>query len=254
MTLLPLSSFYKTKHHITNFRPSTSRPFVLQRFIQGPEYCTHSIIVQGRVVAFTSCISDELLMHYKPLNMEDRVSKAMLAFTEDYIEAMDCDMTGHFSIDFLIDQTNPAQDIADRIFPIECNPRAHTAVVNFSCDTKAMVEAYLRVLDDTEIQDTIAVPTTFINHYWIGHDIITRLLLPVLGLLVWSTSPMTVLRLWTECAQHVLFWSDPTFAVWDPLPAWWLYCIYWPGMFLASIYHKEWWSRCNVSTGKIFRC
>jgi len=254
MTLLPLSSLSKTKQHISRSCPSASRPFVLQQFIRGPEYCTHSIIIRGKVAAFTSCASQELLMHYKPLPAEDPIFKAMLKYTEDYLERMEIEMTGHFSIDFLLNQTDPTQDIADRIFPIECNPRAHTAVVNFCQDTKSMVEAYLQVLNDTNPNDTTAFPTSFTCHYWVGHDIVTRLVLPVLGFLTWRSGLGEVLRCWVEFAQHILRWSDPTFAVWDPVPAWWLYCVYWPGMFIASITYREWWSRCNVSTGKMFRC
>jgi len=254
MTLLPFPTLYKTEQHLSKTRPSASRPFVLQQFIRGPEYCTHSIIIRGKVTGFTSCASQELLMHYKPLPAEDAISKAMLKYTEDYVERMNSDMSGHFSIDFLLDTTDPGKVMEDRIFPIECNPRAHTAVVNFSQDTQPMVEAYLCIFDDTVNNVAMAVPTSFINHYWIGHDIVTRLFMPLLGFLTWRTSSTELLGSWIEASNHIIFWSDPTFSVWDPVPAWWLYCVYWPGMFIAAIFHREWWSRCNVSTGKMFRC
>jgi hypothetical protein len=59
---------------------------------------------------------------------------------------------------------------------------------------------------------------------------------------------------WIEFAEHVVYWREGTYEVWDPWPAWWLYVGYWPGMFLVRLWERKWWSRCNVSTTKIFNC
>ncbi|TVY87202.1 hypothetical protein LAWI1_G005868, partial [Lachnellula willkommii] len=67
MTLLPLPSRAATRRHLERARIGPGRPFVLQRFVRGAEYCTHAIVVRGRVVGFTACGSAELLMHYEPL-------------------------------------------------------------------------------------------------------------------------------------------------------------------------------------------
>jgi hypothetical protein len=111
LTLLPLPSLSSTRQHISKFRPSFSRPFVFQRFIQGAEYCTHAIITRGRVAGFTACKSAELLMHYEPLQLEDSTSKALLEYTKTYVEKIGQDMTGHFPIDFLLDETNSEKEL-----------------------------------------------------------------------------------------------------------------------------------------------
>ena len=54
--------------------------------------------------------------------------------------------------------------------------------------------------------------------------------------------------------DHLLFWQDGTYEVWDPLPAWWLYQVYWPGLFVGSLVTGRKWSRVNVSTCKMFEC
>ncbi|KJZ76900.1 hypothetical protein HIM_03777 [Hirsutella minnesotensis 3608] len=60
--------------------------------------------------------------------------------------------TGHVGFDFLA-KAEPDDKMAYqvRMYPIECSPRVHTAVVLFN-DTPAMVDEYLAILDD-------AVPT-----------------------------------------------------------------------------------------------
>jgi hypothetical protein len=257
MTLLPLSIAHTTRKHLSQFRPSTSRPFVLQQFISGPEYCTHSIVIRGRVLAFTGCRSAELLMHYRALSPKDELFKAMLEYTQAYVERMDEKMTGHFSIDFLVDKGDRVKSQSERIYPIECNPRAHTAVVNYSGRTEMMVQAYLSALSENpENEGKINpwVPSSTPTHYWIGHDIVTRGLLPLLFFVTRKAALIEVLRGWRELLEHLIYWRDPTYEIRDPLPAWWSYCVYWPSMFLVAILKRKWWSRCNVSTGKIFGC
>ncbi|PBP15574.1 hypothetical protein BUE80_DR013698 [Diplocarpon rosae] len=256
MSLLPCSSREKTQHHITRLQPSPARPFVLQQFISGPEFCTHSLVVRGQVLAFTACESAELLMHYRALPSSSAVFQAMLKYTQVYAARMGERMTGHFSIDFLLDEDSTESDRMNRIYPIECNPRAHTAVVLFAEESWEMAEAYLAVLDHDEKHDRsqVVIPEPGIGYYWIGHDVVTRLILPLLSLLRWKTGYSHLTRNWVEFFDHVIFWKDGTYEIWDPWPAWALYCVYWPGIFLACILTGRRWSRCNVSTTKVFNC
>jgi hypothetical protein len=271
MTLLPRSSISETRNYLSRLRPSPSRPFVLQQFISGPEYCTHALIIRGQVLAFVACPSAELLMHYRPLPSTSLLSRAMLTYTQQYCQRMGPSMTGHFSIDFLLDETdtNPEKDLLQKIYPIECNPRAHTAVVLFADDSEELAEAYLRILPDHEAgtpshlpghrelskpMPSIVMPSTSSSYYWIGHDIVTRMILPPFQFLSGKINIWTLLASWVEFVEHVLFWRDGTFEIWDPWPAWFLYCVYWPGMFSASLVTGRWWSRCNVSTTKMFAC
>lgn len=257
MSLLPFPSQAKTEAHIMKLQPSPSRPFVLQQYIRGPEFCTHSIVVQGRVLAFAACESAELLMHYKALASTSDMFKAMLQYTQTYAEKMGEQMTGHFSIDFLLDIDSQETDLTKRIFPIECNPRAHTAVVVFAHEYLQMTEAYLAVLDSKSKQQTsmpIIAPEPSTGYYWIGHDVATRLILPILSLRHGRTGLAHLLKRWAEFFQHILYWQDGTYEVWDPWPFWALYCVYWPGIFLACILTGRKWSRCNVSTCKVFNC
>lgn len=253
MTLLPKADPHATREHVAKLRPGPARPFVIQQFISGPEYCTHTIIVRGKVLAFTSCKSAGILMHYKALPIDSELNKAMLQYTDVYVEKMGATMTGHFSMDFLVDESGSG-DLMKRIYPIECNPRAHTAVVLFDGESEKMVEAYLGVLQDDP--STIKTATTSSNsgYYWIGHDIVEFVIFPLWGFLTLQLGVTDVYTSVKTFLEHLLLWKEGTFEMWDPFPGWWLYCGYWPAMFLLSILTLNWWSKCNVSTNKMFRC
>ncbi|TKX25251.1 putative ATP-binding protein 1 [Elsinoe australis] len=278
MTLLPLSTPAATEAYISRFPISPTRPWILQQFITGPEFCTHALIINNAVTCFVACPSSELLMHYTALPQSSALSRAMLSFTRHFVENCPDNFTGHLSFDFLIDQaqadsaargTIDAEDV--RLYPIECNPRAHTAVVLFA-DTPEMVsEGYMRIFDapkeavqsgkgqerkvnGTKVHEPV-YPRKPGKYYWLPHDLVTLVLLPVLGLVSRDgTSVAKVTEEWRTFVEHVWGWKDGTFEIWDPLPAWWLWNISWPYVFLKSLVYGEKWSRVNVSTMKVFGC
>lgn len=301
MTVLPKRTVSETYNHISAIPISGKKPWVLQQFIKGREYCTHALIVDNEVKAFVACPSSELLMHYEALPSDSALSRAMLRFTEEFVRRNGGSMTGHLSFDFLIEEAVSEKGAQMALLPIECNPRAHTAVVLFQGQEKAMAEAYLTALapringlpeqphnmnsnPDNAQPDTYNTPfrpninghTTPPPHtsapsvltptpnpprfYWLGHDLVTLLLLPLLSLISPQNqnhshiSTSTYLQHCSTFLQHVLFWRDGTFALWDPLPAWWLYHAYWPGLFFANVLGGRRWSRVNVSTCKVFGC
>lgn len=265
MSVLPRPFFLETELHLSRLNPSPARPFVLEQYFSGPEYCTHSLIIEGKVLAFTACRSAELLMHYKALPSTSLISQAMLKYTQTYAKKMGSSMTGHFSIDFLLDDADSSQekDVMQRIYPIECNPRVHTAVVLFADVSKDLTEAYLSILPDhsppvpsssKQPKPSIVTPSTAAGYYWIGHDLVTLVILPFWEFARRKIDIWIFFTSWIGFVEHVVFWRDGTFEVWDPWPAWWLYCGYWPGMFAVALLTQSWWSRCNVSTTKMFKC
>lgn len=267
MTRLPLSTAQDTERHVRRLPISKDRPWILQQFIHGgKEYCTHSLVVDGDVKAFVACPSAELLMHYTALAHDEPVGEGMLEFTRRFAAAAGKGFTGHLSFDFM---TEKDEEGMTRLYAIECNPRAHTAVALFGQagrEMRNMVEAYLLAIESCRnpgesglnknngASRLVRPPTDAASRYWVGHDFLTLLLLPIWRLLRWNTKLSELAIGLRRFVRHLLFWKDGTFELWDPWPFVALYHHYWPMAIATSWWKGERWSRVNVSTTKMFSC
>lgn len=101
MTLLPFPGLNVTRAHISQLLISAKNPWLLQEFIPGAEFCTHALVVRGRVRAFVACPSNELLMHYKALLPQPKLNRAMLQFVECVAKSGGTGFTGHLNFDLL---------------------------------------------------------------------------------------------------------------------------------------------------------
>lgn len=266
MTLFPLPNSHDNEVFVRRRDISDKNPWILQQFIHGGrEYCTHALVVAGAVRVFAACPSSELLMHYEALPPGDPLAAEMLRFTTRFAAAAGTGFTGHLSFDFMVDEDD---DGHEKLYAIECNPRAHTAVALFAQPgerMRGMVEVYLSAMNGSKEplkEDNCDVPSELVwtpadvtPRYWIGHDLITRTLLPWLDLLLRKEHAGRLLvDRSAELVQHVLYWKDGTFELWDPWPFVALYHHYWPRAILAAWRKGERWSRLNVSTTKMFIC
>lgn len=285
MTLLPLAAKpgceeaypgQATAEYVHKLPISKARPWILQQFISGNrEYCTHALIVYGEVKVFVACPSSEMLMHYEALSADDSLRKEMLSFTKTVARAEKArgkTFTGHLSFDFMVEQD--ASTGKDQMYAIECNPRAHTAVALFAtlgAEMGEMVDAYMSALKEKEPEAThaeynkwhleqleppavVGPPADVAPRYWLGHDLVTLVFLPLLKLLVWPFSVISFLGSVRQFAGHVLFWQEGVFEPWDPWPFVALYHVYWPMAIVQAWWRGERWSRVNVSTTKMFAC
>jgi hypothetical protein len=256
MTLLPFSTADQTSSYVKSLNISKTNPFQLQQFIQGREYCTHALVIRGHIKAFTSCPSSELLMHYEPLPAYSSLSQEMLKFTENVALAGGETFTGHLSFDFLVEnEDNDKIDNDVVLYPIECNPRAHTAVVLFD-RTPEMANAYLSIFDDAISDYNKSTPVypraPTKSYYWAGHDLVSFGILPVLDVLSGAGSWQNVMSSLVVLGMHLVYWRDGTLTLADPMPFFVLYHLYWPARFVESLRTGKKWSRINVSTTKMF--
>ena len=249
MTLLPFQKREDTVSYVESLRISNKNPFQVQQYISGAEYCTHALVIRGRIVAFTCCPSSELLMHYEAIPSSSELFQQMLNFTKRVAQDGGETFSGHLSFDFLAE----GEGSASKLYPIECNPRAHTAVVLFQ-STPQMASAYLSALSPQTSSDSEIVsphsPTP--SYYWLGHDIVALVIMPILDLLWGITTFSEVLNRMTDFWEHVLSWRDGTYTVEDPVPFFVLYHVYWPMKFMTALLTQKSWSRINVSTTKVF--
>ncbi|KAI9850920.1 MAG: hypothetical protein M1838_004806 [Thelocarpon superellum] len=259
LTLLPRPTPSETYQHLSTLDISPSSPWILQRFIRGREYCSHAMIVQNDVRVFVACPSSEMVMHYAALAPDSVLSRAMQEYTQMLVSRSNESMNGHLSLDFLV------EDERDKptLYPIECNPRPHTAVVLMQTSPRAVSDAYLSVLEhgtsDTvrradEYPTPVVVPTRPMPCYWIGHDLVSLVLVPLFQLLSRGTSMRAFIASIRVFISHLLTWREATFELWDPLPWWWMYHVYWPAKFLLAIRDGRRWNRVNLSTTRMFPC
>jgi len=222
MTLLPLSTTKQTEAHVKAQRISENNPWVLQQFIKGEEYCTHSTVRDGQVRAFVACPSSELLVNYYVVDRPN-----MLEFTRKFAEKLN--LTGQLAFDFIESEDGT-------IFPIECNPRTHTAITLFY-NHPLFAQSYIPHPKDHLQSDWPITPLeNSAPVYWIGHELFTL---------------MRTLDLFSF-VQRLLFERDGTFSVEDPWPHFLLYHFHWPFIFAKSLWTGKMWSRINVSTSRVF--
>ena len=251
MTLLPFPRDQETEtaSYVSSLGISPSNPFILQQFISGPEYCTHSLVIHGKLKAFVSCPSSDMLMHYEALPEDSVLHRKMLEFTERVAQNEGENFSGHLSFDFIAE--GEGEDT--RLLPIECNPRAHTAVVLFQ-DTAQMADAYLSCFDSPSSEDPITPKKPVCGYYWVGHDLVTLLLVPLLALLCGTGDVEDAKKSVQTFWHHLVYWRESTFDISDPWPFFVLYHVYWPIRFCDSVVRGQKWTRVNVSTTKMFEC
>lgn len=286
-TLLPRRTTSETYNHVSVIPISSSSPWVLQEYIRGQKYCTHALVIDNVVKSFVACPSTENQMHYEALP-RSAISLAMQRFTQEFARRSPSGMTGHLNFEFTVQETVSEKGLELTLRALACNQRAHTAVMLLSNHSQALAESYLSALrpwgpsnmngshvempsllgdDDDESIDTLEaetkaeiradIPDSNIitppdhppKYYWIGHDIITLLFLPFFKR---PFSIPTYIHNVITFLQHLFFWNEAVFATWDPLPWWWFYHVYWPGVFLVSMWTGRKWSRVDVSMGEIF--
>ncbi|KAG0633140.1 hypothetical protein HOY80DRAFT_1019098 [Tuber brumale] len=250
MTLFPRPTVEESKACVSKLPISADHPWLFREHITGPEFCTHAVVSNGQLRAFVGCPSSEPPMHYQGLEIYSKNSLKLQELTQRYVESLEngC-LTGQVSFDVLVSED---KDGKLKLFPIECNPRTHNAVVLFEDDPEELCGAYLSLLEPAsgEQNGVSGVKCLVPNHtdaekyYWFGHDLVTLFFLPLLG----GEPVAESLR---EFFTHLFSWKDATFRIWDPVPFWWLYHVYWPTFFWQCLISGTRWSRVDVSTTRV---
>ncbi|MDQ1181151.1 MULTISPECIES: ATP-grasp enzyme [unclassified Rhodococcus (in: high G+C Gram-positive bacteria)] len=194
---------------------SDEDPWIMQEFVTGQEYCTHSTVRNGRVQVYGCCESSAFQINYAMVDKPE-----IRSWVEHFVGELG--LTGQVSFDFI--------EAADgHAYAIECNPRTHSAITMFH-DHPDVAAAYL---DDGHPVITplpSARPT-----YWIYHEI-WRLL----------TQPGRLAR-----ARTIATGKDAVFTRWDPLPYFMLHHLHMPSLIWANLRAGRSWSRIDFNIGKL---
>jgi predicted ATP-grasp superfamily ATP-dependent carboligase len=216
LTRLPLATPEATAAFARSKPISPDNPWILQAFVPGQEWCTHSTVRGGQVQVHCCCRSSPFQINY-----EDVEHPAIEAWVRRFVGELG--LTGQVSFDFI-----EADDGA--IYAIECNPRTHSAITMLY-DNPDVARAYL---DDGV--PTVRPTKTSRPTYWIYHEV-WRLL----------TQPRDLPHRLRTIARG----KDAIFDRSDPLPFLVEHHLQIPALLLSNLRHGKDWLRIDVNIGKL---
>ena len=219
MTQLPCDGM---EAYISSLPISPANPWVMQEFITGQEYCTHSTVRDG-VIRLHCCSRSSPFQ----VNYEHVENPEILAWVSTFVKALS--LTGQVSFDFI-----QAED--GTVYPIECNPRTHSAITMFY-NHPGLADAYLK--DAEHVDEAPIVPLADSRPtYWVYHEI-WRLT----GIRSWSD-----LRTWF---QTITQGTDAIFQASDPIP--FLTVPHWQItlLLLDNLRKLKGWVKIDFNIGKL---
>lgn len=215
---------------------STDHPWILQEFIAGQEFCTHSLLDQGVVRLHTCAQSSPFQVNYAHVD-QAAIQDWVAQFAQQlavYLKANQKEpATGQLSFDFI-------QAADGSVYPIECNPRTHSAVTLFY-NHPDLAAAYLNSVShltaDSKAMPIPPLPTAK-PVYWLYHEL-------------WR---FTEVRSWRDLNQWIqTIWRGKA-ALWesgDPLP--FLLVPHWQItlLLLQNLIQAKGWIRIDFNIGKL---
>ncbi len=222
LTKLPCETPAQTAAFVKSLPISPSKPWVLQEYIPGQEYCTHTTVRNGHLQLHCCCESSPFQVNYEQVHQPEIESWIRLF-------ASSLNLTGQISLDFM------RADDDGMVYAIECNPRTHSAITMFY-DHPGVAGAYL---DAQPVSQPVQPLATSRPTYWIYHEI-WRLLTHL-----WSPA-----QTW-ERLQIIAQGKDAIFDWDDPLP--FLLVHHWqiPLLLWGNLLHPKEWIRIDFNIGKL---
>ena len=198
---------------------SEAKPWVMQEFIPGKEFCTHSTVRDGRIRVYGCSESSAFQVNYKHIE-----NPAIYQWVETYVR--EANLTGQISFDFI--------EAADgTIYPIECNPRTHTAITMFH-DHPDLAEGYL---GETEIPVVTPLPESAPT-YWLYHEL-------------WRGLKLRSRKDFTAWWQRLREGIDGVYRPWDPWPYFMLHHWQIPVLLVGSLINNKPWVKIDFNIGKL---
>lgn len=219
LTKLPCTTPEETAAFVKSLPISAEKPWIMQEFIPGKEYCTHSTVRDGELRLHCCCESSAFQVNY-----ENVAQPEILQWVSHFVKELG---TGQASFDFI-------KALDGSIYAIECNPRTHSAVTMFY-NHPGVADAYLG-------KELLAEPMQPLPNskptYWLYHEI-------------WR---LNEIRSWQQLQtwlRNILRSKDAIFDVNDPLP--FLAVHHWqiPLLLLNNLRRLRGWLRIDFNIGKL---
>ena len=221
LTKLPCETKSETEAFVKSLPISEEKPWIMQEFIPGKEYCTHSTIRNGELRLHCCCESSAFQINYENVDQPE-----ILQWVSHF--AKEQKLNGQASFDFI-----QAED--GIVYAIECNPRTHSAITMFY-NHPGVADAYLS--DEPQAEPLQPLPDSKPT-YWIYHE--------VWRLMTHLYSPSQVLYR----IKTILRGKDAILEVDDPLP--FLMVHHWqiPLLLINNLRQLRGWIKIDFNIGKL---
>ena len=219
MTQLP---FEGMEDYVKNLPISKENPWTMQEFITGEEYCTHSTVRQGKIRLHCCSQSSPFQVNYEHIEKPE-----IFAWVDKFVRELN--LTGQISFDFI-----QAKD--GTVYPIECNPRTHSAITMFY-NHPGLADAYLKDSEDENEAPIVPLPDSKPT-YWLYHEI-------------WRLTEIGSLSELQAWLQKIVKGTDAIFQVNDPVP--FLAVPHWQItlLLLENLRKLKGWVRIDFNIGKL---
>lgn len=220
LTKLPCNTPAETEAFVKSLPISEDTPWIIQEFIPGKEYCTHSTVRNGELRMHCCCESSAFQVNYENVDKPE-----ILQWVSHFVKELG--ITGQASFDFI-----QAED--GTVYAIECNPRTHSAITMFY-NHPGVAEAYIG--KEPLVEPLQPLPNSKPT-YWTYHE-------------VWRLNEIRSLKHLQTWFQNILGGKDAIFAINDPLP--FLMVHHWqiPLLLLDNLRKLKGWIRIDFNIGKI---
>ena len=222
LTKLPMNSRAEMEQFVGSLPISEEKPWIMQEFVKGKEYCTHSTVRKGKIRLYCCCESSEFQVNYEHVD-----NPQIYNWVEKFVRELN--ITGQISFDFI--QTEDG-----RVFPIECNPRTHSAITTFH-DHPGVADAYLKDSQNDHETSILPLPNSQPT-YWAYHEL-------------WRLTRVRSLEQFKVWIRRINQGTDGIFQVNDPLP--FLMVHHWQIflLLLNNLRKFKGWVRIDFNIGKL---
>jgi hypothetical protein len=221
MTKLPCETIEKTIEFVNTLPISAENPWIMQEYIEGQEYCTHSTAVNGELRVHCCCQSSAFQVNYQSVSHPE-----ILNWVETFVQKMN--FTGQISFDFIHSKRD------NKVYPIECNPRTHSAITMFYNHPR-LAGSYL----SQESEKTIVPLSDSRPVYWLYHEL-------------WRLfTHLHNLQAVKERLGIILTGKEGIFSWDDPLPFLMVYHWQIPLLILQDLMQLKGWIRIDFNIGKL---
>lgn len=220
LTKLPCPTREETEAFVRSLPISKEKPWIMQEFISGQEYCTHSTVRNGELRLHCCCESSAFQVNYEQVDQPE-----ILQWVSQFVRSQN--LSGQASFDFIQAENGV-------VYAIECNPRTHSAITMFY-NYFGVADAYL---SDEPLAEPLQPLATSKPTYWIYHE-------------VWRLNEVRSISDLKRWWQTIRQGKDAIFESDDPLP--FLMVHHWqiPLLLLDNLRRTAGWIRIDFNIGKL---